>query len=273
MEKQSTKQIIPSTQVRSPEPQEDTIDLIELFYRLLAGWKLIAALSIAGAVIFGVITVFCISPKYKATATIYVLSNKESAINMSDLQMGAALTNDYVKVFDMWEVHEQVITNLGLPYTYSQMSSMLSVKNIANTRMLDITVTSTDPSLAASIANEYATVASNFIADTMSTDKPNIVSTALVPANPFSPSKSKNVVIGFAAGFMLACLIIFIKMMRDDTYKTADDIMKYTGLATLAIIPVSAANMKQTPSYKQQAKKEKKLAQTEKITKEGMKDE
>lgn len=114
---------------------------------------------------------FC-NALYEATSIIYVLSNRDSAINVSDLQLGSELTQDYIKVFHMWEVHEEVISNLGLPYSYSQMQDMLSVVNDTDTRMLDITVTSADPQEAADIANEYAQVASQYIAETMATDKP-----------------------------------------------------------------------------------------------------
>ena len=81
-------------------------------YRLLGSWKLILCLALVFAVAFGAYTVFCITPTYQATSTIYVLSRKDSAINMSDLQIGTALTSDYIKVFKMWEVHEEVISNL-----------------------------------------------------------------------------------------------------------------------------------------------------------------
>lgn len=78
---------------------------------------------------------------YKATATIYVVSRNDSVLNFSDLQVGSELTSDYIKVFEMWEVHEKVISNLDLNYTYTDMASMLSVTNTSDTRMLDITVT------------------------------------------------------------------------------------------------------------------------------------
>ncbi len=213
------------------------IDLIELLYRMLASWKLIALLALAGMLgAFG-ITYFLITPLYQAKSTIYVISRSDSVINMSDLQIGTALTQDYIKVFDMWEVHEQVISNLDLPYSYSQMRKNLSVSNTSNTRMLDITVTSANPEEAAAIANEYARVASDFIAETMSTDKPNIVSVALVPSNPVSPSMVRNIAIGFLAGAVVAAGIVVIRMLLDDKIKTAEDIRRYTGLVNLAIVP------------------------------------
>lgn len=89
----------------TPEEYETTIDLVELMYRLLASWKMIAAAAVALAVAFGFYTLCFVTPMYEATATIYVLSRSDSAINMSDLQIGTALTSDYIKVFDMWETN------------------------------------------------------------------------------------------------------------------------------------------------------------------------
>lgn len=216
----------------------DTIDLMELFYRLLAKWKLIVCMALAFAIVAGVYTVFFVTPMYEATSTIYVLNRSDSAINFSDLQLGTALTQDYIKVFKMWEVHEEVISNLNLSYSYSAMKSMLTVTNDSDTRMLDITIRSADPAEAARIANEYAKVASQYISDTMSTDKPNIMSVALVPSNPVSPNKTRNVLLGFILGAGLACGYVVINMLLDDKYKTAEDIRRYTGLPTLAVVPV-----------------------------------
>ena len=216
----------------------DTIDLVELMYRLLDGWKLIVCLAVGFALIAGIYTSYFVTPMYEATSIIYVLSNRDSAINMSDLQLGSELTQDYIKVFQMWEVHEEVISNLDLPYSYSEMRNMLSVVNDADTRMLDINVTSANPQEAADIANEYAQVASQYIADTMATDKPNIMSVALVPSNPVSPSLTRNILIGFLLGAGLAMGMITVHMVMDDKYKTAEEIRRYTGLATLAVVPV-----------------------------------
>ncbi len=225
-----------------PAPQstdsEMTIDLVELFFRLLGNWKQIVACALAGALLAALITIRFITPIYSSTSTIYVLSRKDSAINLADLNVGTALTNDYIKVFNMWEVHEQVITKLDLPYSYSKMRSMLSVTNASNTRMLDITVKSADPQEAAAIANAYAEVTSQYIADMMATDKPSIMSVALVPTNPVSPSKTRNTILGFLAGGFLAAGIVTIRFLTDDRYKTSEDIRKYTGLVTLAVVPV-----------------------------------
>ena len=223
---------------RPREADADTIDLEELMHRLLSRWKPIVCLAVLLAVVMGVYTCCFVKPMYQATATIYVLSRSDSAINMADLQMGTALTSDYIKVFQMWEVHEQVISSLNLPYTYPYMRQHLSVTNDSNTRMLDITFRSPSPEEAAAVANEYAKLGSQFIADTMSTDKPNIMSVALVPSMPVGPNKTRNIILGFAAGAAMTCGLVTVQFLMDDKYKTAEDIRRFTGLATLAVIPV-----------------------------------
>ena len=191
-----------------PEQGEDTIDLLELFMGLLAHWTLIAATAVVGAVLMALYTFFLVTPMYKATATIYVVSRNDSVLNFSDLQVGSELTSDYIKVFEMWEVHEKVISNLDLDYTYTDMASMLSVTNTSDTRMLDITVTNPDPEEAAAIANEYADVGAKYISEKMKTDEPTLMSSARVPENPFSPNKAKNILLGFVVGFVLACAVV-----------------------------------------------------------------
>lgn len=240
-----------------PEQDEDTIDLLELFMGLLAHWTLIAATAVVGAVLMALYTFFLVTPMYKATATIYVVSRNDSVLNFSDLQVGSELTSDYIKVFEMWEVHEKVISNLDLDYTYTDMASMLSVTNTSDTRMLDITVTNPDPEEAAAIANEYADVGAKYISEKMKTDEPTLMSSARVPENPFSPNKAKNILLGFVVGFVLACAVVVLRTMLDDTYKSADDIRKYAGMVVLASIPLADAGEqpKEKSEFKRRTKR------------------
>ena len=236
---------MPPKKVNSPQPiesDEETIDLLELLYALLGKWREIAAATVACALIAAIGVLFFVTPKYQASSTIYVISRKDSAINISDLQIGTALTDDYIQVFHMWEVQEKVISNLDLPYTYNQLDKMLSVTNASNTRMLEITVTSESAQEAADIANEYAEVVRDYIAKKMATDKPSIMSTALVPTVPVSPNKTKSILLGALLGFVVSAGVIVVITLLDDTYKTAEDIKKYTGLVTMAVIPLEKSD-------------------------------
>lgn len=86
----------PADPVQLPVPA--TIDLVELTYRLLGSWKLFCSWLLS-CLNSGLYTIYFVTPMYEATSTIYVLSHRDSAINMADLQVGTALTSDYIKVF------------------------------------------------------------------------------------------------------------------------------------------------------------------------------
>ena len=226
----------------APEPQametEQEINLIELFYKLLENFVIIAVVAVLCAIIAGVYSFFIATPKYQAVAKLYVVNSKDSALNLSDLQIGSYLTSDYQEVFRTWEVHEMVIQELGLDYSYRQVEGMLTISNPSGTRILNITVTSDDPMEATDIANTYANVAKKYISQTMATDEPNILSIALEPTVPISPNKTQNVLIAFLLGGFLAVGIITLQFVMDDKIRTADDIQRFANMATLAAVPV-----------------------------------
>lgn len=219
--------------------QEIEIDLMELFFRLIENSKKIIAGALVGMFVFAAYSFLLATPMYEATCKIYVLSASDSAINLSDLQIGSQLTADYQEVFDTWEVHEQVLQNLNLDYTYEELEEMIRISNPSDTRILEITITNDDPAEAAAMANEYAAVASRYISATMVTDEPTVLSEALQPTEPVSPRKVFNTALGFLLGALVMCAIVTVQFILDDKIKTAEDIRKYTGMPTLAVVPIN----------------------------------
>ena len=76
-----------------------------------------------------------------------------------------------------------------------------------------------------------------YISSTMLTDAPSEFSEALVPEAPVAPRKTMNVVLGFILGAFLVCAVTVVRFLLDDKIKTPDDIRRYTGLPTLAVVP------------------------------------
>lgn len=226
------------------QPQQhgaNEIDLVELFYYLLERAKWIIAAALLGALVMGLYSQFIATPMYQATSKLYVLNSDDSAVDLADLQIGSYLAEDYQQVFNTWEVHEQVLQNLGLNYSYAALQGMLSVSNPTDTRLLYITVTSADPVEATNLANEYAAVAQDFIYNVMDTEEPSMFSRALEPTGPISPQKTRNVILGFLLGAILMAAVFVVRFLMDDKIKTVDDITKYVGLPTLAVVPAVGA--------------------------------
>ena len=213
------------------------IDLVELMYRLIEKWAIIVLSCILGAVIASAYTFLMVTPKYTATSKLYVVNSNDSAINLSDLQIGNYLTTDYMEVFSNWHVHEMVLERLGLDYSYNQLSNMISVTNPSNTRILYIRAVSTDPQEAKDLADTYAEVAREFIAVKMDTKQPNVFEEALLPSAPSSPNKTRNIMLGFLLGLVVSCGIIVVQFLMDDRLRSSDDIEKYVQLPTLGVMP------------------------------------
>jgi len=232
------KELVAQPQATLQNKPEAEVDLLALFYHILDHWKLVAVCLLLSSALMGLYTKFMVVPQYEATAKMYVLSSSDSVVNLSDLQMGTQLASDYKEIFQTHEVTNMVIENLGLPYSYGQLRRMLTLENPTATRIISITITSSNPTEAAAIANEYLKVASQYVADVMLTDKPTELSTALVPQNPVGPSMIKNVVLGALIGLVLACGFLIVTFTLDDKIRNSEDVMRLTGLPVLAEIPV-----------------------------------
>lgn len=228
--------------VVSHEPEEMEIDLVELMYRLLEKAKYIILAAIVGAIIAGVITFQFMTPTYTATSKLYVLNSKDSALSLSDLQIGTQLASDYIEVFSNWHVHEMVNQRMGTDYTYSQLNNMVSVSNPSGTRILYIKVNAGSPEAAKTMADTYAAVAQEFIAAKMETEMPNVFEEALQPSAPSSPNKTRNVILGFMLGAVLACGIIVVQFITDDRIRTSESLEKHLGMATLGMMPTTKGN-------------------------------
>ena len=217
--------------------EETEIDLLELFYRLLDNAKYIIATAILGAVIAGVYTFFFVTPMYTATAKLYVVNPNNSVVDLSALQMGSQLAADYKEVFSNWHVHERVLQKLDLPYSYGQLNGMVWVTNSEAQRILHIHVKSPSPDEAKAMADAYAEVAQEFIAETMSTQRPNIFEEALRPGAPSSPNKTRNIMLGFLAGGFVSAGIVVLLFLLDDRIHSEDDIVKRLNLPVLGMMP------------------------------------
>lgn len=71
-----------------------TIDLIGLFFHILEKFYIVLFAALVGACFMGYRAAKSV-PTYAATAKLYIVNPNSTGINMSDLQLGTALTLDY----------------------------------------------------------------------------------------------------------------------------------------------------------------------------------
>ena len=129
---------------------EMEIDLLEIFYLLKSKWKEIFLALLVGALIFGAYHTFLVKPSYQADASIYI-TNTESALSFSDLQLSSALTDDYANIIKSRTVLNRVIEELDLNLDYKQLAKLVAVSNPDSTHIVDIKVTCDDPEMSRNI--------------------------------------------------------------------------------------------------------------------------
>ncbi len=214
------------------------VSLKEIFYELKQNWTMMAVSSLLlAAIVFFYTSVF-VTPKYQSTSELYVLSKSTSITTFSDIQIGTYMTRDYVEVVSDRPVLDMVIENLNLNMTYKQLSGKVSITNPTNTRIIQITVTDSNPERAKLIADEMADVASAFIAEKMDQQAPSILHYSYSDGGIVSPNISKSTFLGAVVGFFLTMIFIILRYLLSDTIMSVDDVERKLGLSTLGTVPM-----------------------------------
>ena len=230
------------------QSDEYEIDLFQLFQAL---WKkalviILVAVLMAAAVF--AYTLFFISPAYDATASIYVNNSSFSfgstsfSISASELNASNSLVNTYIYILQSRTTMEDVIAKAELPYSYEQLSRMVTTKSVTGTAAFDVTVRSASPIEAEHIANVIAQVLPDRIAEIVDGSSVRIVDYAIVPAHRAAPSYTKNTVIGFLIGAVLAAGLVIVRFIineqNDVIIHSSDDLRQlYPNIKVLALIP------------------------------------
>ena len=218
---------------------EVEIDLMEVISLLFSKIWIIIISALAGILLFGAVTKFFITPQYQSTTSIYVLSRQNDAnLTSSDMTVSTQLTNDYVQLIKTTTVAENVIDDLHLGMTPTQLLSKVTVSPATNARVIYIRVLDPSPEQAQLIANTVREEASVMIQKVMNSEAVNIVDMANLPLTKYSPSLMKNCLIGGLLGAFLTITVILIQHFMNDTIRTAEDVEKYLGMSVLGSIPL-----------------------------------
>lgn len=243
--------------------EEVEIDLRQIFSVILS--KIVVIILVG--VIFGLVALIgskmLIKPTYESTTSLYVLNRQsQGTTTYSDLQSSTQLTQDYIVIVTSRSVIEKVISELKLDMTNEELVKMINVNTPTNTRVLEITVSSHDQKQAKEIADKVADVSADSVGQIMQTEKVTRIDAAQLPEKPVSPDVVKNGIIAVLLGIIIATAVVIVRFVMNDRINTSEDIEKYLGISTLALIPLSDEldDSKDTVSAKKKSKNNKKTS-------------
>ncbi len=218
---------------------EVEISVVEIMHILRDKcWAIILSMILVGGIGF-TISSYVIKPTYSSRISMYVNNTEESVTQLSinDISASQKLVSTYIEILKSDMVLDQVNNKIKVPYSNSKLSKMISAKALNDTQILEIKVISTDPNEATEIANILSEVVPEEINRILQIGRVKLIDTALINSNPIGPDVKKMTLIWGGLGAVLACIIILLVSILDNSIKSEEDLVEKYHIPVLGVIP------------------------------------
>jgi len=233
---------------------EIEVDLRDVFHTVIKWWWMIAIIMIISSTAAYFYTMYTYVPTYTANATM-IVNSKQLKIGVSgqevnvdnNVTLSRTIADSYAVIMKSDRMMELVAKDLGLDLPPSAIRSMVSIApTVKNTEVLSILVHSTDPEIAAKIANSIMKMAPDIISSTVEVGSIKVVDYAKIPRYPTPPKTALNTAIAAVLGLMLGVLLAFLIKFFDKSIKNSDDIQRlgFTSLGGVPFVPPRKKNGK-----------------------------
>jgi capsular polysaccharide biosynthesis protein len=157
--------------------------------------------------------------------------------NVEGLQQ---LAQTMVEAIPSRPVAEEVIEEEGLNTTPEAFLENLTVEQIEGTQFIELSYKSTDPTEAQGVVNTVSEVSSERISE-VSAGNANISvkvwEYAVVPSNALSPNPARSAFLALGVGLMIGVGLAFLLEYLDDSWHSAEEVERVTGVPTFGSIP------------------------------------
>lgn len=216
------------------ENQEVEIDLKALFLKIRSLWYVVILGALTGIFVSVLYGKLMTAPMYSASSMVYLRSSSQS-ISLQDLQLGSELTKDYEIIFKSRPNLENVIADLDLDMSVGQLSGMIAISNPTDTRILQVSVTSEDPDLSASIVNEVVENGMQTVRE-IDSQEPYVVERAIPNTTNVGTSLLHRAILGGLVGLAIAIGLICLRFILTDSITSVDDVEEVLGTPVLAVV-------------------------------------
>ena len=243
------------------DKNEVEINLGDVFQILLSNWIYILIAGILVAILVGLVTHFFVRKKYTASTSMYIFTTAEQmqtgTISYSELNAADNLIKTYQVIVKSNRVlgdvsdhfNEEHPEHAGWNIKVDTLSKVTSVSVPDGTKLIRISVTTEDPLLSADIANTFAKYVPDLIVRITKAGGVEIVDYATVPKSPSSPNLAKNMIVGFAGGFVLAAIYFLLRAYLDTTIYTSEEVQKISRCPVIGTVPMIVAGAEETEAW------------------------
>ena len=219
------------------------LDLRSFFLVLLQSLRLIIAVAVAMAVVFGVATGLLTVDTYSARCSMYIMNTSQqdnsTGVSANGLEASQRLVDECIILIKsnnvMGEVSEAVNAR-GFDTTPESVRASLSLTAVENSALLRLISTTEDPELSQVICEEVMEYAPSIV---------NYAMRGLVTMNKIdevsdatknSPMVARNAILGGVFGMLLICGLILVRYLMDNTIKDEKDIKTRFNVNVLGVV-------------------------------------
>lgn len=238
----------PMRHTRAVEYQrKDNLVEVRYYIRVLAqNWMIVAAGALVGLLLALAVST-ALSPKYESTTTLYVSVRTGGPEATGDLFQGTSFVQSavtsYVDVATTAIVLDRVMQELESEVGPDDMDELLTVMSPADSVLIRITATHSDPEVAAEIANTtsevFIDVVENEIEITEGQSSPvqlRMIDPGEIPENRSSPNLVLNSVLGLVIGLTVGIGGALLRGLLDTRIHSVSDLEQLTDVPVVGRI-------------------------------------
>lgn len=216
----------------------EEIDLLELFRAVLKYIKLIIVLCIVFGLGGFLGTKFLITPTYTASTSIYLTPqiSESGSLDYNSQMANSKLVTNVVNLMTQNNVMSEVAKDVGMENAAS-VKKCITVTNEANTEIITVTATTTDPKLSKDIANGTVSTFTKTMQKNLNVRNIEVVDRAKLSYVPSGPNIKKNTLLATVVGFVLGCGYAVLRFLFDNRLRTKEEAEKYLGIPVFCEIP------------------------------------
>jgi len=162
-------------------------------------------------------------PMYSSNTSV-ILGGSSETITQNDITINKNLVNTYAEIVKSRRVLDQVINELSLDLSYSELNNSITVEPINNTEIIRIIVRSNNSKEAMDIANSASYFFSKEVKEIYNMNNVSILDSAIEAKHPYNINVPKQLCIYLIIGIILSFFIIFIIFYFDRTIKSVEQL-------------------------------------------------
>lgn len=216
----------------------ETIDLKDMFSYFKSKISIIILFIVVVGIMGCLYGLFIQKPVYKSSTSIVLISESQTGATLTynDVSLNQNLVSTYSEIIKSRRVLNQVIDNLSLDYSYSNLSNNVEVSSVTGTQIIKISVSDRNNKTAMKIADEIAKVFAKEIPELYNISNVNILDYAEAASNAYNVNFIKQSIIYLLVGLVLGLGITFIMYYFDRSVKNISQVEEKIKLPVLATV-------------------------------------